>query len=647
MPIRVLDAQTISRIAAGEVVERPASIVKEMIENAIDAGATSITVEIRDGGISYIRITDNGCGIPASETRFAFTNHATSKISNGDSLTDIATLGFRGEALSSVAAVAKVEMRTRTRDADSGVIVKVEGGSWLGMSEIGCPEGTSITVRDLFYNVPARKAFLRRPQYESGAIYDTIIRQMFGNPGVSMRLLNNGKTVAHSFGDGDLRNVALAVFGRDTAQALEEVDIFEGTFRMRGLVGMGDLSRKNRSAQLFFINNRSVRCSLLTYVLEQATRERVGIGMHPLCALHITVPPASVDVNVHPSKLEIRFRDEEAFRQTAQALLDTALRKKTLLDLPNLVQEKEKSAALEEASPTPTPVVDMTASEKLTRAKELLSREEDQKQADAAYYASLRSSILSMAGRHTVRSHSSSAYEEWSRKQDSALSAPPPEELSVPSSQPASPSAPDVEQMPMEPFAQEKTPSPKYRIIGVAMRTYLILETESALILIDQHAAHERILFEEYKKRVGAGTASQRLLTPILLPLSPKDIALIEENQTAVREAGYEIAPFGEREVRIDAVPFVIGKADTSLLLAEMVDTLSELKNAQMQERLQSILKLSCRKAIKAGDTLSDAEVRALVEEMLTSDAPPTCPHGRPVARAITRTELEKMFWRT
>ena len=321
MPIRILDAETVSRIAAGEVVERPASIAKEMIENAIDAGSTSITVEIREGGIEYMRITDNGCGIPAEETRFAFTNHATSKLVSGDMLTDIRTLGFRGEALASIAAVAKVEMRTRTRGADSGALVRVEGGAWMGLQDIGCPEGTSITVRDLFYNVPARKAFLRKPAYEAGVVYDMVTKLMLGNPSVAIRLINNGKTVAHSYGDGKLRSAALAVLGRETATAMEEIDVSEGAFRMTGLIGLGDLARQNRSMQYFFVNGRSIRCHLLTAALEQATKERVGIGMHPICALHVRIPASAVDVNVHPSKLEVRFRDEQGFRYTAENLM--------------------------------------------------------------------------------------------------------------------------------------------------------------------------------------------------------------------------------------------------------------------------------------------------------------------------------------
>jgi len=678
MPIRILDAETVSRIAAGEVVERPASVAKEMIENAIDAGSTSVTVEIREGGIEYIRITDNGCGIPAEETRFAFTNHATSKLSSGDQLTDIRTLGFRGEALASIAAVAKVEMRTRTKGAESGALVRVEGGNWLGIQDIGCPEGTSITVKDLFYNVPARRAFLRKPAYEAGVVYDTVTRLMLGNPGVAIRLINNGKTVAHSYGDGKLKSAALAVLGRDTASSMEEIDVSEGSFRLTGLIGLGDLARQNRSMQYFFINGRSIRCNLLTAALEQACKERVGIGMHPICALHVRIPASSVDVNVHPNKLEVRFRDEYGFRITAENLIRQALHKDVMLDIPALIEEKEKIEKQQEIANAPTSVLQMTASEKLAKVKQLSEQEDEKKQQDDRFFASMRRPVISTAAVPSgaiVREGSrvpslNEALQAAFQSEDSQIpskqtvvskadnvsqkqtmvSSEIQTEVRVPERR-IVPNVKDIEQLSLQHMEQakapDKKPKPEYRVIGVVMRTYLLLEASDALIVIDQHAAHERILFEQYKARLDLGTASQRLLAPILMSVTPKEMALIEENEDAIRDAGYEVSRFGEREVRIDAVPYILGKADCKLMLGEMLETLSDLRGAQLERRLQAVIKLSCRKAIKGGDALTSVEIEALVAEMLESGAPPTCPHGRPVARVITRNELEKMFWRT
>ena len=291
MPIRILDAATVGRIAAGEVVERPASVVKELVENSLDAGATSVTVEIRDGGIGYLRVTDNGCGIEPGQVRLAFENHATSKLSNAAQLDDIRTLGFRGEALPSIAAVARVEMTTRAKEQEAGTRLNVEGGQNMSVREIGCPEGTTVIMRDLFFNIPVRRAFLKKPQYEGALVSDTVARMILGNPKISFRFINNGRTIYHSFGDGDLRHAVFAVYGRETAESMLEVDRYEGGMRIRGLVGVGEQAKATRAHEAFFINGRSVRCPLLSQALESVCRERVTIGMYPMCALHLTLSP--------------------------------------------------------------------------------------------------------------------------------------------------------------------------------------------------------------------------------------------------------------------------------------------------------------------------------------------------------------------
>ena len=677
MPIRVLDAATVSRIAAGEVVERPSSIAKELIENALDAGSTSITVEVREGGVELLRVTDNGCGIPISETRVAFENHATSKLVSGDSLTDIRTLGFRGEALASISAVAKVEMRTRTHGAESGALVRVEGGSFLGIQETGCPEGTSVTVRDLFYNVPARKAFLRKPSYEAGILYDTVMRLMLGNPGVSIRLVGNGRNICHSYGDGSLRSAALAVFGRETASKMQEIDVSEGAFRIEGLVGVGDCAKQNRYSQYFFINGRSIRCHLLANALETAARERVHNGLHPICALHVHLPASAVDVNVHPSKLEVRFRDEPYFRQTAEALLLRALAADDgMLDVERLKARAEEADAMREQAQSvvsyqPRSVLEMTVQEKLARAAEagesaneegfaqmrrpLRPVEADEEDASGNKPEGLHSEEEFTLVRPPFRSERASAslreapYERPIR-QEPKRGTDTQKETGISNNSDKQTKISSVSEQPEQLTIPTTAPgrnAPSYRIIGVALRTYLILEADESLILIDQHAAHERIMYEQYKAQLDLGTASQRLLTPILLTLSPREIALLEENEEAIRDAGYEISLFGERDVRITAVPYILGKAEMRTMLPEMLDELYNLRGAQLDKRLHAIISLSCRKAIKGGDSLTQAEIESLVEAMLASGAPPTCPHGRPVARIITKNELEKMFWRT
>ena len=333
MPIRVLDAATVGRIAAGEVVERPSSVVKELIENAIDAGATAVTVEIKGGGIDYLRVTDNGCGIEPGQVRLAFENHATSKLQNAEQLGDIRTLGFRGEALPSIASVSHVEMTTRARGQDTGVRLNIDGGADLRVRETGCPEGTTFVMKDLFYNLPVRRAFLKKPAYEGGLVADTVARMIMGNPGVSVRFINNGQNVYHSFGDGKLRHAVFAVYGKAAAEQMVAVDAMEGGTRVNGLIGVGELAKATRAHQAFFINGRAVRCATLTKALEEVCRTRVTIGLYPMCALNITLPPSSVNVNVHPNKLEVRFKDDITMRQVAERLMATAFEGERVLQL--------------------------------------------------------------------------------------------------------------------------------------------------------------------------------------------------------------------------------------------------------------------------------------------------------------------------
>ena len=332
MPIRVLDPSVVGRIAAGEVVERPASVAKELIENAIDAGATAVTIDIKNGGIDSLRVTDNGCGIAPSQVALAFENHATSKLKTAEQLDDIRTLGFRGEALPSIAAVSHVEMTTREKGAASGVRLKIDGGVKKPVEEAGCPEGTTVVVRDLFYNVPVRRTFLKKPNYEGALVNDLAARMILGNSGVSFRFINNGKQVYHSFGDGSLKHALFAVYGAETAEKSVMVDASCGGMRIFGSIGVGDLAKATRAHQCFYINGRTVRCGLLTQVLEQVCKGRVTIGAYPMCALTMTLPPTGVDVNVHPNKLEVRFRDEISVRLAAENILSQAFSGEKVLD---------------------------------------------------------------------------------------------------------------------------------------------------------------------------------------------------------------------------------------------------------------------------------------------------------------------------
>ena len=659
MPIRILDAATVGRIAAGEVVERPASVVKELVENSLDAGATSVTVEIRDGGIGYMRVTDNGCGIEPGQVRLAFENHATSKLVTPEQLDDIRTLGFRGEALPSIAAVARVEMTTRAKAQEAGTRLNVEGGRNMTVREIGCPEGTTVIMRDLFFNIPVRRAFLRKAQYEAALVNDTVARMILGSPKISFRFINNGRTVYHSFGDGDLRHAVFAVYGRETAENMLEVDQSEGAMRIRGLVGVGEQAKATRAHEAFFINGRSVRCPLLSQALESVCRERVTIGMYPMCALHLTLAPGSVDVNVHPNKLEVRFRDEAATRIAVESMLRDALQGGSMLRLkaekPAIVEEKHTveqlplpdmdnvTANTTEVQNAQTEVVNQK-----TEVSDIATKVVKDTLPDDAFEALIQAERRRLGISPSGSELRETAFAPWPKR------SPVPDVMTfagggtVPFAQMHAPMAtktPPAQPVEQLTLAQDKDTAP-YRVIGVLFKTYILLECEDAFLLIDQHAAHERLRYDAMAKAVEEGVASQRLLTPQIVRVSAREMTLVEENMDALTAAGYDISPIGDRDLQIRAVPHIHGHAELTPRFMDVISSLSGLGSAALEARRDEILQAACKGAVKAGDALSDSEIKALLSQMEASGAPPTCPHGRPVIKTFSRREIERMFRR-
>ena len=650
MPIRVLDAATVGRIAAGEVVERPSSVVKELMENAIDAGATAITVEIRGGGIDYLRVTDNGCGIEPNQVRLAFENHATSKLQSADQLDDIRTLGFRGEALPSIASVSHVEMTTRAKGQDTGVRLNIDGGADLRVKETGCPEGTTFVMKDLFYNLPVRRAFLKKPIYEGGLVGDVVARMLLGNPNIAVRYINNGANVYHSFGDGKLRHAVFAVYGKQTAEQMVEVDACEGGTRIYGLIGIGEQAKATRAHQAFFINGRAVRCALLSRALEEVCRSRVTIGMYPMCALNLVVPPTSVNVNVHPNKLEVRFKDEAVMRGVAERLLATAFEGEKVLqigpDRPSNVSV-ERVATVREITPAavreerPAPIardVQVPAAEAIPEHGPAIAqaspkpapKREKPMQLDV-FQRVVREELqkLGDARGDALREDRLSEFEPVSKRtpvNEGPLEAPPVHEI---------PPKPPVE-----------APKPSYRVIGVVLNTYILIEADDSLVLIDQHAAHERLQYEKFMAQLEEGRGSQQLLTPMILRLSAREIALIMDNVDVLRDAGYDVEPFGETDIQVRAVPCILGKADLKPAFMDTVNALNRVRSATVDLRRAEVMQMACKSAVKGGDPLSRDEIDALVRQMLETGAPPTCPHGRPVMKALRRRELEKMFKR-
>lgn len=655
MPIRILDAATVGRIAAGEVVERPSSVVKELVENSLDAGATAVTVEMRAGGIEMLRVTDNGCGIEANQVRLAFENHATSKLQNAEQLDDIRTLGFRGEALPSIAAVSHVEMTTRARGQESGVRLNIDGGLNLRVTETGCPEGTTFVMRDLFYNIPVRRAFLKKPNYEAGLVSDAVARLMLGNPKISMRLISNGNNVYHTFGDGNLRHAVFAIYGKETAEKMVEIDASIGATRVWGLIGIGELAKSTRTHQMFFINGRCVRCGLLTRALEQVCRSRVTIGLYPMCALNLTLPPNAIDVNVHPNKLEVRFRDETGIQATVEKLLSSAFEGERVLDWKRETapaHEIKRSVSVSSVPTaekpeqttifTPPSVMKETQRPQMPplpgqpKREEVFTEQEKNTEAASTPAKTFVSSYKSLRESDPIPSKSeirAKIVEEKLRAVDAALE----------SEKAKKPSEPEIQTVAAKP---EPEIVPEYRVIGVAFKTYILIECNDALLLIDQHAAHERLMFEKFRKQMESGTASQMLLTPIVLRISAKEMSLIEANRTILTEAGYEVERFGESDIQIRAVPYIMGKAEIRPLFMETINSLSRLKTVARDARYAELAQMACKAAVKGGDPLSKSEIDFLIREMLATGAPPTCPHGRPVVKTISRRDLEKMFKR-
>lgn len=610
------------------MVESPAAAIKELVENSIDAGATAVTVETREGGIAYFRVTDNGCGIPAQDIRMAFERHATSKIRSADELFDVQSLGFRGEALASIAAVSKVALTTRTAREDRGVKAVNVGGALQPPQDAASPEGTTIVVQELFFNTPARLKFLKKPSVEGARVADMVLRMLLSHPGVSFRLIQNGKQVYHSPGDGKLRSAVFSAYGREITEQLCAVDFMDGGVRAEGFVGVGAVARGNRSQQSFFINGRYVRSAPLTQALEAACRERVVSGQFPVCVLHLNMPPTLVDVNVHPNKLEVRFSDEPLL----QGIVDRAVRE-ALSPKEGLAENAVAGApriAWQEPAPLREPARILAAAP--ADAKEGAPAEAPRfGEVVQDFFASMPAPPMRVrdAGHSPARPSSAplafAGYPADREEPKAARSSSIPREA---------------------PREREPELSP-YRIIGAAFLTYILVEQEDKLLLIDQHAAHERLLYERLTRSLESGQGSQELLVAQVVSIGPADRERLLTFEAVVREAGYAFDFFGEDAVQIRAVPVILGEPQARDGFLAMLDQLGDLRLLSTREkRREAVVQMACKRAVKGGDALAPAEIEALLLDMRRSGAPPTCPHGRPLVVVLTRQELEKRFKR-
>lgn len=689
--IRKLSSELIGKIAAGEVVERPASVVKELVENAIDAGATHITVELRGGGIEYLRISDNGKGIPAGQIRLAFERHATSKLQTEAELYCIHTLGFRGEALASVAAVAKVTCTTKTADAEFGVRCQVEGGEFTDIRQAASPVGTTFVVEELFYNTPVRRKFLKKPAIEAGLVSDYMLRLILSHPEIAFRFVSQGKTIYHSMGDGKLDSALFCLYGKDAFRQMIPVSGHQSGVVLKGFIGVGELSRGNRQQQSFFINGRFFRSGVLSRALENGCEGRVMIGKFPMCALFLEMPYQNVDVNVHPNKLEVRFQDESAVAEAVRQIVYDALHQEQLgqrLRAPASEQPApvtESGFTVTELPGAPDAVKPVPAAPAV--AAQPAAPAADQPQADAALEqkdeataentAHLRPVTVPVQTGGGGAFHASygaaprtvfhpAAPSVWDRPRNAAPkpaagwgnaeerpAVPEIRETAVP--QPVKPAQAAPGSVPQPPeqtrLAEVETPEEAAavpRLVGIVFDTYWIFETGDRLLWLDQHAAHERILYDRFMKRYDGEQISQRLLSPQLVQLSGRDMALFEEIQPYLEKAGFQAEAFDERSVAVHAIPTLFGEnGDPKELFLEALDQWQQGRGEKTSDRMRSqVAQMACKHAIKGGDKLNQQEIQGFLKEMLQSQSMPTCPHGRPIVIETTRYALEKRFKR-
>ena len=646
--IALLSQGTIDKIAAGEVIERPSSVVKELVENAIDAGSTAITVEIKEGGISFIRITDNGSGIESSEVPLAFLRHSTSKIRSAEDLLCVHSLGFRGEALSSIAAIARVELITKTADALTGTRYLIEGSKEISKEEIGAPDGTTFLVRDLFYNTPARRKFLKTAQTEGTYISDMLEKLALSHPDISFKYINNNQTRLHTSGNGNRKDLIYHIYGREIASSLLEVNFKCDYFALTGFIGKPSINRGNRNYENYFINGRYIKSTLLSKAIEEAYKSFLMQHQYPFTVLYFTFEGETLDVNVHPTKMELRFgNNQEIYKELCDALYAVLSHRELIPEVP-VTEEKKQKIEHVYKDPIPEPF-------EKRRINEIRS----------AATAAVKEPVASY-GNPTQPKASMPVI-----KQPDVAPASHPGVITVTPNpkfeQPVNKTAEPEKTVTEQPVAQQQMQNPtqvtlesissdfltrdakkKHRIIGQLFKTYWLIEYEDKLYIIDQHAAHEKVLFERTMARLNQKEyTSQTISPPIVLSLDAKEQEMLEKYLPQIQKLGYEIENFGGREYMISAVPDNLFHIDMKDLFIEMLDDFSDISGRATPDLiLEKVATMSCKAAVKGNDALSLPEIDALIEELLTLENPFNCPHGRPTIISMSKYEIEKKFKR-
>ncbi len=640
--INVLPKEVYSLIAAGEVVERPMSIVKEMIENSIDAGAKHITVEIKNGGTTYIRITDDGCGIAGEDVKKVFISHATSKISTGSDLDSIATLGFRGEAMASIAAVAKVELLTKAENEETGVRYEIAGGEELDFSDAGCPQGTTVVVRDIFFNVPARMKFLKKDVTEGNSVQGIVERIAISNPDISFRFIREGRQAMITAGNGDLKSTIYSVYGSELSETLVPVEYFYSGMRLTGYVSRPHQSRKSRAMQFFFINGRLVDSRLAKAALEQAYKNLIMVGRFPACVLNIEMDTKLVDVNVHPAKIEVRFVNEKPIFDLIYYGVKTAVEQ----------QDTVKEGKLSDNS-----ISSVYGNQIKTNSSKIDFFKKEEKP-NQLKFSSASPKTWSLASPKAQLRRETSEEENIKKdiKEESVFDKPieakekaeiKTEQIGIPVQNNAfsENTQPVTEEIDSSVIVDEKDDAPVFRVVGEAFRTYIIVEIENDLYYIDKHAAHERMNFEKLKAE--SNISSQLLLMPVAVKLSAEEYSVITDNIPLLSKCGFEVEDFGNLSVIVRETPSMLDGSDIKDLILEIAEKLLRHKTDIEPDKMDWIFhSTACRSAVKGGDYTSEKERELFVEKLLSMPDIRYCPHGRPVMIKISRYELEKQFGR-
>ena len=613
--IAILNQETIDKKAAGEVVERPCSVVKELVENAIDAGSTAITVEIKEGGISFIRITDNGCGIERDQVAVAFYRHSTSKIRSAEDLLTVKSLGFRGEALSSISAVARVELITKTYDELTGTRYVIEGSKELSNEEIGAPDGTTFIVKDLFYNVPARRKFLKTAQTEGSYISDMVEKLALSHPDISFKFINNNQTKLHTSGNGNRKDIIYQCFSLEISSSLLEVKHECEYFKVEGFIGKPVITRGNRNYENYFINGRYVKSNILSRAIEEAYKSFLMQHQYPFTVLYFTFF-SELDVNVHPTKMELRFdNNNEIYVELCDTIYAILSHKEMIPEVPVDSTPAPKKIVHEYKEPIPEPFEKRRINE--VRAAE--SR-----------------SVYGQSVTSTVKNYSAT---EPAAKAPETSTAYEPAQVVTGTQQTLG----DYDKV----FLTESSKK-QFSIIGQLFKTYWLIEFEDKLYIIDQHAAHEKVLYEKTMARLAnKDFTSQRISPPIVMTLDARECEMLEKYRPQIEQFGYEVEHFGGKEYMISAIPDNLFNIDMKDLFIEMLDDFSNATGRQSPDIItEKVASMSCKAAVKGNDKLTLPEINKLIDELLSLDNPYNCPHGRPTIISMSKYEIEKKFKR-